>query len=35
MRTSEVVRKQPDDSWLYIIDHPFGTDLLRETEPTG
>lgn len=31
--TSEIVRKQPDDSWLYIIDHPFGADQLRETEP--
>ncbi|MBY0087823.1 DUF4440 domain-containing protein [Brevibacillus brevis] len=22
--TSEIVRKQPDGSWLYVIDHPFG-----------
>jgi hypothetical protein len=22
--TTEVVRRQPDGSWLYIIDHPFG-----------
>lgn len=25
-RTSEVVRRQPDGSWLYVIDHAFGTD---------
>lgn len=30
--TSEIVRKQLDDSWLYIVDHPFGADLLKETE---
>ncbi len=24
--TSEVVRRQPDGSWLYIIDHPYGAD---------
>lgn len=23
-QTVEVVRRQPDGSWLYIIDHPFG-----------
>jgi uncharacterized protein (TIGR02246 family) len=22
---SEVVRRQPDGTWLYIIDHPFGS----------
>ncbi|WP_028612538.1 YybH family protein [Paenibacillus harenae] len=27
--TSEVVRKQPDGSWRYIIDHPFGSELLE------
>ena len=25
-RTSEVVRRQVDGSWLYVIDHAFGTD---------
>ena len=25
-RTAEVVRRQPDGSWLYVIDHAFGTD---------
>lgn len=24
--TSEIVRQQPDESWLYIVDHPFGSD---------
>jgi uncharacterized protein (TIGR02246 family) len=24
--SSEVVSRQPDGSWLYIIDHPFGAD---------
>lgn len=23
--TAEVVRRQPDGSWLYVIDHPFGS----------
>jgi len=23
-QTAEVVRRQPDGRWLYIIDHPFG-----------
>ncbi|WP_233531607.1 YybH family protein [Paenibacillus alkalitolerans] len=27
--TSEIVRKQPDGSWKYIVDHPFGSDLLE------
>lgn len=22
--SSEVVRRQPDGSWLYVVDHPFG-----------
>jgi uncharacterized protein (TIGR02246 family) len=22
-RTAEVVRKQPDGSWLYVVDHPY------------
>ncbi len=26
--TAEVVRRQPDGSWLYIIDHPYGADPL-------
>jgi len=25
-RASEVVRRQPDGTWLYIIDNPFATD---------
>jgi uncharacterized protein (TIGR02246 family) len=24
--TAEVVRRQPDGSWLYILDHPYGAD---------
>ena|SRR5699024_6597846 len=24
--TSEVVRQQSDGTWLYVIDHPFGSD---------
>lgn len=27
--TSEIVRKQPDNRWLYIVDHPFGADPLQ------
>lgn len=27
--TSEIVRKQTDGSWLYIVDHPFGADVLE------
>jgi len=23
--TAEVVRRQPDGTWLYIIDHPSGS----------
>ncbi|NOU88876.1 DUF4440 domain-containing protein [Paenibacillus sp. LMG 31460] len=30
--TSEIVRKQLNESWQYIVDHPFGADLLKETE---
>ena len=26
--TAEVVRRQPDGSWLYTIDHPYGADPL-------
>lgn len=25
-RTAEVVRRQPDGSWLYVIDHAFEAD---------
>jgi ketosteroid isomerase-like protein len=25
-RSAEVVRRQADGSWLYVIDHPFGDD---------
>ena len=25
-RTAEVVRRQPDGSWLYVLDHAFGDD---------
>lgn len=28
-RSAEVVRKQPDGSWLYIIDHAAGAGLPR------
>lgn len=33
--TAEVVRRQPDGSWLYILDHPYGADPLdaRPAEP--
>jgi uncharacterized protein (TIGR02246 family) len=27
--TAEVVRRQPDGSWLYILDHPYGADPLH------
>lgn len=33
--TSEIVRKQSDDSWLYTVDHPFGADMLTETVSVG
>jgi uncharacterized protein (TIGR02246 family) len=26
-RSAEVVRRQPDGRWLYIIDYPFGGDI--------
>ncbi|MCM3271664.1 YybH family protein [Paenibacillus elgii] len=32
--TSEIVRKQQDGSWLYIVDHPHGAELLREVDST-
>jgi ketosteroid isomerase-like protein len=25
-RTAEVVRRQPDGTWLYVLDHAFGDD---------
>jgi uncharacterized protein (TIGR02246 family) len=25
-RTAEIVRRQPDGSWLYVVDHAFGSD---------
>jgi uncharacterized protein (TIGR02246 family) len=25
-KSSEVVRRQPDSGWVYIIDHPYGAD---------
>lgn len=25
-RSSEVMRRQPDGGWVYIIDHPYGAD---------
>jgi uncharacterized protein (TIGR02246 family) len=28
--TAEVIRRQPDGSWLYILDHPYGADPLDE-----
>jgi uncharacterized protein (TIGR02246 family) len=24
--STEVVRRQPDENWLFVIDHPFGAD---------
>ena len=27
-QTTEVVRRQTDGSWLYILDHPYGADPL-------
>ena len=24
--SAEIVRRQPDGSWRYVIDHPFGSD---------
>jgi len=34
-QTSEVVRKQQDGSWLYIVDHPYGAELLRGVDSAG
>lgn len=28
--TAEVVRRQPDGSWLYILDHPYGADPIAD-----
>jgi uncharacterized protein (TIGR02246 family) len=28
--TAEVIRRQPDGSWLYILDHPYGADPLDD-----
>jgi len=28
--TAEVVRRQPDGTWLYILDHPYGADPLAD-----
>jgi ketosteroid isomerase-like protein len=25
-RTAEIVRRQPDGSWLYVVDHAFASD---------
>ncbi|MED4780012.1 YybH family protein [Brevibacillus choshinensis] len=33
--TSEIVRKQPDGQWLYIVDHPFGANSLPELNVGG
>lgn len=29
-RSSEVLRRQPDGTWRYAIDHPFGADAPEE-----
>ena len=31
--TAEVVRRQPDGSWLYILDHPYGADPVDTLTP--
>lgn len=31
--TSEIVRQQPEGHWLYLVDHPFGSEPL-ENLPT-
>ncbi len=31
--TAEVVRRQPDGSWLYILDHPYGADPIDASTP--
>lgn len=28
--TAEVVRRQPDGSWLYVLDHPYGADQIGD-----
>jgi uncharacterized protein (TIGR02246 family) len=28
--TTEVVRRQPDGSWLYVLDHPYGADQIAD-----
>jgi ketosteroid isomerase-like protein len=28
-RSAEVVRRRPDGTWRYVIDHPFGSDDAR------
>ncbi|KQL46855.1 hypothetical protein AN963_18350 [Brevibacillus choshinensis] len=33
--TSEIVRRQPDGRWLYIVDHPFGANPLTERNGGG
>lgn len=29
--SSEIVRRQPDGTWLYIVDHPFGSQPLANS----
>lgn len=29
--SSEVIKQQPDGSWLYVIDHPFGANPNEQT----
>ena len=29
--TAEVIRRQPDGRWLYILDHPYGADPLNQS----
>lgn len=31
--TAEVIRRQPDGSWLYILDHPYGADPRTSRPP--
>ncbi|MFE5318257.1 YybH family protein [Paenibacillus sp. NPDC056579] len=33
--TSEILRKQQDGRWLYIVDHPYGAELLRGVDSAG
>jgi len=30
--TTEVVRRQPEGNWLYILDHPYGADPLNSED---